>query len=231
MKILAFDTSTAWLSVAVRDGARLLERDEHVGHAHSSRLLPLVDELLDEAGLVLVDLDAIAFGAGPGAFTGVRVACSVAQGLALGAGRPLVPISTLAALAQTAWRAHGWSRVVACLDARMREVYVASMVRVDGTWCEAMPVAVTPPAAVVVPPSPHEWFGAGDGFAAYPDLATQLALGGHDAALHPQAAAIGELAQASVAAGTSVAAAEALPLYVRHRIALTTAERNAGQRL
>ncbi len=231
VKILAFDTSTAWLSVAVQDGTRLVERDEHVGNAHSSRLLPLVDELLAEAGLALTDLDAIAFGAGPGSFTGVRIACSVAQGLGLGAGRPLVPVSTLAALAQTAWRARGWSRVVACLDARMREVYVASLERVGSDWCEAVSSAVSPPSAVVVPSPSGEWFGAGDGFAAYPELAMQLAIGGCDAALRPQATAIIELAQADVAAGKGVAAADALPVYVRHRVALTTAERNAGQRL
>lgn len=231
VKLLAFDTSTSWLSVAVLDGSRMLERGEHAGHAHSSRLLPLVDELLAEAGLALADLDAIAFGAGPGAFTGVRIACGVAQGLGLGADVPLVPVSTLEAIAQTAFRAHGRERIVACLDARMREVYVASLARELGVWREAVPAAVLPPADVAVPAPAHDWFGAGEGFAAYPDVVSRLGLGGHDASLRPEARAIAELAQARVAAGAVVDAAQALPLYVRHRVALTTAERNAGQRM
>jgi len=231
VKILAFDTSTSWLSVAVLEGSRMCERGEHAGQAHSSRLLPLVDELLAEAGLALADLDAIAFGAGPGAFTGVRIACGVAQGLGLGAGVPLVPVSTLEAVAQTAFHAHGRERILACLDARMREVYVAGLVRVDGAWREAMPAAVLPPVAVAAPAPAGDWFGAGDGFAAYPELAPRLGLGGCDALLRPEARAIAELARARVAAGAAVDAAHALPLYVRHRVALTTAERNAGQRM
>lgn len=231
VKILAFDTSTAWLSVAVHDGTRRLARDERVENAHSSRLLPLVDHVLGEAGLALTDLDAIAFGAGPGSFTGVRTACSVAQGLGLGAGLPLVPVSTLTVLAQTAWRRYGAPRVVACLDARMREVYAASMQRVGDAWQEVQMPAVVAPDAVVVPSPAGDWFGAGDGFAAYPDLAVRLALGGCDAALHPQAEAIIDIALLRVAAGAVVAAAEAQPVYVRHRVALTTAERHAGARL
>lgn len=231
MKILAFDTSTSWLSVAVLDGARSIERGEHAGHAHSSRLLPLIDELLAEADLALADLDAIAFGAGPGAFTGVRIACGVAQGLGLGTGVPLVPVSTLEAIAQTAFHAHGRTRILACLDARMREVYVHGLVREEGVWRDVMAAAVLAPGDVAPPVDAHDWFGAGDGFAAYPDLALRLGLGGHDASLHPEARAMAELARVRVAAGEAVDAAQALPLYVRHRVALTTAERNAGQRM
>ncbi len=231
MKILAFDTSTSWLSVAVLAGGRVIERGEHAGHAHSSRLLPIVDEVLADTGLVLADLDAIAFGAGPGAFTGVRIACGVAQGLGLGAGVPVVPVSTLEAIAQTAFHAHAHERVVACLDARMREVYVGAFAREDGAWREALPAAVLAPAEVAPPMDAHDWFGAGDGFAAYPDLAARLGLGGHDASLRPEARAIAELAEARVASGAAVDVAQALPLYVRHRVALTTAERNAGQRM
>lgn len=231
MKLLAFDTSTPWLSVAVVDGTHLIAHDEHAGQAHSSRLLPVVDRLLAEAGLTLEALDAIAFGAGPGAFTGVRIACGVAQGLSLGSGVRLVPVSTLAAIAHGAWRVHGHARVLACLDARMREVYVAGYERAGEHWREAIAVAVQAPADVAAPPAPSTWFGAGDGFAAYPDLAPRLGLAHAEAALRPQARWIAELARARVAAGDTLDAADALPLYVRHRVALTTAERHAGERL
>lgn len=231
MKLLAFDTSTPWLSVALYRDGHWHERDEHAGHAHSSRLLPLVDDLLDEAGLALAQLDAIAFGAGPGAFTGVRIGCGVAQGLALGAGLPLVPVSTLEALAHTAWRAHGAPRVVACLDARMREVYVAGYERTGDAWRAIAQAAVLPPLQVAAALRISDAFGAGDGFAAYPDLVSALPLVQVDAALRPQARAIVELALPRVDAGDVVDAADALPLYVRHRVALTTAERAAGQRL
>src|SRR6187200_1173013 len=108
MKLLAFDTSTQWVTVACVDGTRWVERAELAGQAHSQRLLPLVDEVLAEARLALRDLDGLAFGAGPGSFTGVRIACGVAQGLGLGAGLRLVPVSTLEAIAESAWQAHRW---------------------------------------------------------------------------------------------------------------------------
>lgn len=230
MNLLAFDSSTLALSVACAAGDRIAQRAEHVGQGHSERLLPLVDQVLREAGVALADLDAIAFGAGPGSFTGVRIACGVAQGLALGADVPLVPVPTLAALAQTAFERHGARRVLACLDARMREVYVAAYERDGDGWRTVAEPAVLPPSALRAPDG-GEWFGAGDGFAAYPDLVAQLALGRHDAAIAPDARALLALARPRVAAGDAVDAAEALPLYVRHRVALTTAERAAGARL
>ncbi len=232
MKLLAFDTSTNWLSVACGADDAWFVRGEPAGQAHSERLLPLVDEVLAESGCSLRSLDGIAFGAGPGAFTGVRIACGVAQGLALGAGLPLVPVSTLEALAQSAWRSRAANRVIACLDARMREIYVAAYVRDAGRWEEVLTPAVMGPADAVPPPSAGgAWFGAGGGFAAYPELASRLALDRFDDGIVPDARAIGELAQPRLAAGEGVAAADALPLYVRHRVALTTAERAAGARL
>ncbi|MFO1397316.1 MAG: tRNA (adenosine(37)-N6)-threonylcarbamoyltransferase complex dimerization subunit type 1 TsaB [Burkholderiales bacterium] len=230
MNLLAFDSSTLALSVACAAGDRVAQRAEHVGQGHSERLLPLVDEVLHEAGVALADLDAIAFGAGPGSFTGVRIACGVAQGLGLGAGVPLVPVPTLAALAQTAFERHGARRVLTCLDARMREVYVAAYERDGDGWRTVTEPAVLPPAALHAPDG-GEWFGAGDGFAAYPDLVAQLALARHDAGIAPDARALLALARPRVAAGEAVDAADALPLYVRHRVALTTAERAAGARL
>ncbi len=231
MKLLAFDTSTRWLTVGCGDASAFVARTEDVGNGHSERLLPLVHALLAEAGYSLATLDGIAFGAGPGAFTGVRIACGVAQGLALGADRPLLPVCTLEAMAQVAWHAHATSAVVPCLDARMREVYVAAYRREGSRWREVKPPEVSKPDAVTLPVGAGGWFGVGDGFAAYPALATQLQLAATDSAIHPEARAIAELAAPRFAAGDGVDAAAARPLYVRHRVALTTAERAAGATL
>jgi len=229
MRILALDSSTDWLSVAVGDGAQWHGRTERAATAASERALPLISEVLAEAGWSLRALDGIAFGAGPGSFTGVRIACGIAQGLALGIDRPLVGVPTLLALAHAAWRSRGAAGVLACLDARMREVYVAAYRRSADAWDVVLAPAVHKPADVVAPPG--AWHGCGDGFAAYPDLAARLALVSVDPEAAPSARAIGELALPRFAAGDSVDAAHAEPLYVRHRVALTTAERDAGQRL
>ena len=232
MKLLAFDTSTSWLSVVCGGDDAWHVRGEPAGQAHSERLLHLVDAVLAEAGWSLRSLDGIAFGAGPGSFTGVRIACGVAQGLGLGAGLPLVPVPTLEALAQAAWREHSATHVVACLDARMREIYVAAYARESGRWNEVLAPAVLPPAAAAITSFPRAaWHGAGNGFAAYPALVAQLAIDHVLADAVPDARAIGELGQLRLAAGEGVAAADALPLYVRHRVALTTAERAAGATL
>jgi tRNA threonylcarbamoyladenosine biosynthesis protein TsaB len=232
MKLLAFDTSTNWLSVACGGNDTWCVRGEPAGQAHSERLLALVDAVLAEAGWSLHALDGVAFGAGPGSFTGVRIACGVAQGLGLGADLRLVPVPTLEALAQAAWREHSATHVVACLDARMREVYVAAYARESGHWNAVLAPAVLPPAAVSMPSGARaSWHGVGGGFAAYPALARQLAMDEVHAGAVPDARAIGELAQLRLAAGEGVAAADALPIYVRHRVALTTAERAAGATL
>jgi tRNA threonylcarbamoyladenosine biosynthesis protein TsaB len=227
MRILAIDCSTERLSVACGDGLSFAVRDELAGQTHAERALPRVREVLAERGLGLGALDAIAFGAGPGSFTGVRIACGIAQGLALGAGLPLVPVGTLEALAQEAWRVHGVDEVLACLDARMREVYVASYRRAgDGSWREIDAPDVVKPEALAAARATS--FGAGDGFAAYPSLAARIGLARVDAALAPTARAIGELAAPRVAHGEVVAARDAHPAYVRHRVALTAAERATG---
>ena len=233
MRILALDTSTEWCSVAVGDGTCWHRRDEHAGQAHSERVLPMVRAALAEAGFTLASLDGLAFGAGPGSFTGIRIGCGVAQGLALGAELPVVAVPTLAAIAQEVFRTRGWDRVLACLDARMHEVYTAAYARGDGAWREVAPPSVLPPAAVQHPHPVGDagWQGAGNGFAAYPGLAAQLELSGIAADARPTAQSIGELAVLRFAAGEGVAAIDALPLDVRHRVALTSAEQGAGARL
>jgi tRNA threonylcarbamoyladenosine biosynthesis protein TsaB len=229
VKLLAIDTSTDWISVAAADGARDVVLEAPASNAHSEHVMPLVDEALAQAGWRLADLDAIAFGAGPGAFTGVRIACAVAQGLALGADLPLVAIGTLEAIAESALRRCAATRVVAALDARMREVYFAAYRRAGETWDEVVAPGVAPPHDVDVP---HDaWVGAGDAFARYPELAQRVGATGVHADVRPGAQAIATLAMPRVVAGDVVAARDAHPLYVRHRVALTLAEREAGARL
>ncbi|HET9761983.1 MAG TPA: tRNA (adenosine(37)-N6)-threonylcarbamoyltransferase complex dimerization subunit type 1 TsaB [Casimicrobiaceae bacterium] len=231
MRIVAFDASTEACAVALFDGARWLDRSEHAGASHSQRLLPIVRELLAESGIALRALDGIAFGAGPGSFTGLRIACGVAQGLALGTGLPLLGVGSLEAIAETAHASHGWTRVACALDARMREVYFAAYEREEGSWRARVEPCVLPPAEA--PRLQGRWFGAGNGFAAYGALGERLAgaLAGHDGCTLPTAVAIGTLALPRFAAGEGVAARDAAPLYVRHRVALTAAERDAGQKL
>jgi tRNA threonylcarbamoyladenosine biosynthesis protein TsaB len=230
MEILALDTSTEWVSVAVHDGRATAVLRERAGNASSERILPMVARVLAEADTSLQALGGIAYGAGPGSFTGVRIACGVVQGLAFGAGLPVFGVPTLGAIAHAAWRAHGWPRVVACLDARMREVYVASYVRQGDGWTRLGDPAVQKPDDVQ-PADAASWHGAGEGFAAYPELSQRLRLVDIDAAIVPDAQAVAEWAWPHLVAGEGTDAAGAQPLYVRHRIALTTVERASGLRL
>ncbi|MDQ6620294.1 MAG: tRNA (adenosine(37)-N6)-threonylcarbamoyltransferase complex dimerization subunit type 1 TsaB [Pseudomonadota bacterium] len=231
MRVLAFDTSSPWCSVALSHEGGWFEHEEEVGQAHSERLLPIVRQLLARARCAISQLDGIAFGAGPGSFTGVRIACSVAQGLALGLERPAVPVCTLEAMAQHAWREHHIERPYVCTDARMGEVYVAAYERTQDGWREWLTPAVMKPIAV--PPMPHvrDWTGCGNGFEAYPQLASALDIATVCNDVRATGRAIAELALPRFAAGSAVTAEEALPLYVRHRVALTSAEREAGLRL
>lgn len=230
MKIVAIDSSTDWLSVCAFDGQGVIAFRERAGTAASERMLPLVRRALDAGGWALADLDGIAFGAGPGAFTGLRIACGVAQGLALGADLPIVGVPTLLAVAHGGWQVHGASAVIACIDARMREVYFAAYRRVAGEWVVARDPEVGKPAAMSAPDD-GPWLGVGDAFSVYPQLAAQLGLAAADATIVPDAQVIAQLALPQFAAGKGVSAEVAQPLYVRHRVALTTAERAAGVRL
>ncbi|CAG0985689.1 partial tRNA threonylcarbamoyladenosine biosynthesis protein TsaB, partial [Gammaproteobacteria bacterium] len=146
MKILALDTSTEFLSLALWQDGGVAVREMLAGQKHSELVLPLVRELLDEAGLQRADLDGIAFGMGPGSFTGLRIGCGVAQGLAYGANLPVVGVCTLEALAQQA----GADRVIACLDARMNEVYHAAYERAGDGWREVLAPGLYPPSQMPV---------------------------------------------------------------------------------
>jgi len=224
MRLLAFETATRRLSVALWQDGELIERAELLSNGGSERLLPWVHELLAEAGLTLAQIDGIAFGAGPGGFTGLRLSCGVAQGLAWGLDRPVLPVSTLEALALASGRRQVW----ACLDARMNEVYSA-VYAVDGDGVRQLMAPVCLPPAVVPAPTLAGVWGAGDGFAAYGDLllAGKPELAGVRADVFPTAAAVLRLAAPAFAQGRAVAAALAQPIYVRDKVALTTAERLA----
>jgi tRNA threonylcarbamoyladenosine biosynthesis protein TsaB len=221
-KLLAFDTSTEHLSVAVLHGDRLLAHNGVGGAQASTTLLPLIQQLLGDAGLALAELDAIVFGRGPGSFTGLRTACSVAQGLAFGAKVPLLPVDTLLAVAEEARHSSGAQQVLAVLDARMDQIYAA---RYDFAANGPLggndePLLLSPEALEV----PAGWALAGNAFAAY-GLRLAPAAPRHEAL--PTATAMLRLAPALLAAGRTVPAAQAWPLYVRDKVAQTTEERAA----
>ena len=233
LNLLAFDTSTDHLSVAVQrgaDGARFAHTGAG-GAQSSATLIPTVQALLAQAGLQLRDLHAIVFGRGPGSFTGLRTACSVAQGLAWGAGVPVLPVDTLLAVAEAARQSLGTApaalRVLALLDARMGEVYAAGYAWAPATgWQTLADAAVLPPEAVAVPPP--STLLAGNAAAVYADRLPAAVLALPRADVLPTADALLNLAPALLAAGRAVPADQALPLYIRDKVAQTTAERAAA---
>jgi tRNA threonylcarbamoyladenosine biosynthesis protein TsaB len=223
MNILALDTSTEYCSVALWQDGAVLERSELAGQKHSEILIEMLDALLNDAGVKLAQIDGIAFGKGPGSFTGVRIACGATQGLAFGANLPVAGICTLEALAE----ASGRPRVIAALDARMGEIYHAAYEKLDDAWTTVIePCLCKPEEAPKV--SGDNWFGAGSGFATHGNALAERYAGqllGIDAGMVPQAAAIAALGAAQFAAGRGVDAAQALPLYLRNKVALKTSER------
>ncbi len=248
LKLLAFDTASEWCSAALLIDGAVSFRAVHAGQKHSELLTPMLGELLAEAGLSYRQLDGLAFGCGPGSFTGLRIACGVAQGLALGADLPVLGVSTLEALAEEAGNPHpqplsrsrerGASsspsgraferadEVLACLDARMHEVYAALYQREGLGWRALVGPVVCPPQAAPLPES-ATCIGAGPGFAAYPALRERM----EGRLVHivsdaiPHARAIARLAAPRFAAGEFGAPETAEPLYVRNKVALKVSER------
>lgn len=223
MNILALDTSTEHCSVALwRDGV-VHEHAARAGQAHSAILIGMADGVLAEGGLRLAMLDGIAYGQGPGSFTGLRIACAVAQGLAFPSDIPLAGIGTLHAMAL----ACGAAKVMCCLDARMQEIYHAAYVRQGDAYIEVSAPRVCAPA--IAPELPGDgWTGCGSGFAAYRDVLQQrygAALATIDDAVYPHAGDIARLAAPLFAAGRGIRAEEAAPLYIRDKVALKTVER------
>lgn len=234
MKLLALDTSTEFLSLAISTNNQLYTYDQHVGQAASERVLPQIQHLLNKAGLSLSDLDGVAFGAGPGSFTGVRVACGVAQGLGFGANIPVVGVSVLNALAQ----ASGANRVIVATDARMGEVYHAAYEKENAEknnheWNEIHAAGVYKPD-VVPRVTGDGWTGVGTAWGVYDEVLSRQ----YDGSvvrklpeLTPAAEAMLALARPVFEAGQALPASEAKPIYIRNRVALTSKEREQGLRL
>ncbi|WP_133000644.1 tRNA (adenosine(37)-N6)-threonylcarbamoyltransferase complex dimerization subunit type 1 TsaB [Luteimonas arsenica] len=241
MHLLAIETSTEACSVAVMVDGEVRERVELAPRRHAELALPWAEALLAEAGLRRGDLDAIAVGRGPGAFTGVRLGISIAQGIALALDRPLVPVSTLAVLALGRVRAldggdaagglGGVGDILAAIDARMGEVYAGAFAR-DGDGVRALSPEVVVAPDVVELPHAGPWHGAGTGFAAAEGaLARHLGdrLASVDAAALPHAADLARLGALALAAGGAVAPELVEPAYLRNNVALTLAEQAAAR--
>ncbi len=218
--ILALDTCTEACSAAVYVQGQVFAELADAPREHSQRLLPMVESVLKQANIGLDKLDAIAYGRGPGSFTGIRICTSMTQGLALGLDLPVIGISTLAAMAQMAIDEHGATQVLSCIDARMDEVYWGQFVAVNGIATLVGQEQVSAPALLQLALDPsQEITGCGTGFDAYPDL---LTLGNGirllDAVKYPDARAMLTLAQEGIKAGlaTSVDALE--PVYLRDTV-------------
>ncbi len=234
MNLLALDTATEACSAALLIGEQVIERSEIAPRRHAEIILPMIESLLAEAGISRRQIDAIAVGRGPGAFTGVRLAISVAQGLALGLDVPVVAVSSLAALAQDAPTDID-APILAVIDARMGEVYAGAFLRgVDGNVAAIGSESVGAASRLLLPQvaalRERRWSVVGSGWSAYCD-----ALSAHfsaspafaDGARFPQARAIARLAAPQFAAGSGVAAELALPVYLRDKVALTLEEQRA----
>ena len=236
MRVLALDTSTEYLSLAVLIDGEICVRETHAGQRHSELILPMLEQLLVDSGASLQSLDGIAFGQGPGSFTGIRIACGIAQGLAFGADLPVVGIPTLLALAAQVEPTHGaQAGVIACLDARMSEVYHAVYQRSSETpgqsdgneWREIHAAGLYAlPAVPVV--AGEGWVGIGSGFkvadgALRQHYAQQLCAVWEER--YPHAREIARLGAQRLAQGQGVAAWQATPLYIRDKVALKTNER------
>ncbi len=216
--LLALDTATEACSVALLHDGKVLSHYEVIPRLHAQRLLPMIKTIMAEAGIGLSALDAIAFGRGPGAFTGVRIAIGVVQGLAYGLERPVLPVSNLAVLAQRALREHGVHQVAAAIDARMDEVYWGCYREAAGEMCLLGAEAVLPPEHVALPfDVSGEWFGAGTGWGYAERLPVNVT--GHDASMLPHAQDLLTLATYAWQRGEAIIADDAQPVYLRDKVA------------
>jgi len=223
MNLLGIETATEALSLAVSAADVVYEYSMPSGQRHAELILREIDALLARAGLGVSDLDAVAFGAGPGSFTGLRIGCGIAQGIAAARHLPVLGVSTLAALAETA----GAPRAIACLDARMGEVYHAAFEKRQDGLQEVIPPGLHRPGEVPIPEG-DGWVGCGRGFGAYREVliarhGSRLAAVVPD--MFPSAAAIVRLAAPRFATGEGLDPARAVPVYLRDRVALRTDER------
>lgn len=223
MRILAIDTATEACSAALWNDGNTCAHFELCPREHTQRILPIVQGILTQGGVSLTDLDALAFGRGPGSFTGVRIGIGIAQGLALGAELPMIGVSTLATMAQGAWRKQGASRVLAAIDARMGEVYWAEYQRdAQGVWHGENTEAVLKPEVVQqrLAELEGEWATVGTGWAAWPDMTqgANVTLSDGDVLL-PEAEDMLPIACQLLEQGKTVAVDKAEPVYLRNEVA------------
>jgi len=226
VKLLAIDTSTEACSAAVMIDGEIMERYRLAPREHTRLILPMIDELLSESGVTVVGLDAVAFGRGPGAFTGLRIAAGVVQGIAFGADLPVVPVSSLAALAQGGYRETGARRVLAAIDARIQEVYWAAC-EFDNVGHVRMlgDELVCSPEQVPIPDG-DDWHGVGSGWETYlQQLQRRLSgtLSGWEVQRYPRAHDVAVLGAAALGRGEVVSAERALPVYLRNEVAVKQA--------
>ena len=219
MRFAALETSTEWCSVALHVDGEIRALERRAGQRHSELALPMLRDLLRPWNLCPGDLEAVAFGAGPGSFTGLRIACGLAQGLAVARGVPVLGVSSFEATAE----ASGAARVVACLDARMREVYYAALEKHGDEWREVIGGQCIAPEAAARPPG-EGWIGCGSGFALAHPWSRTLAPLKLFPEVHPTAQAIARLAAPRLARGEGVDAADAAPRYLRDKVAFTRDE-------
>jgi len=231
VKILAVDTATEACSAALYINGELFECYQLAPREHTQLILQMVEQLLEQQQLSLKQLDALAFGRGPGSFTGVRIATGVVHGLAFASDLPVVPVSTLAAIAQYAWQQRGQTQVLAGIDARMGGIYWGAYALGDNGLMQLQgSEQIASPDALQLPES-GEWFGAGSAWGSYPTELKQrftqagaVQLLGSDSSLLPHAAAMAELAAAEFVQGHALAAAQAQPVYLRDDVAKKSAQ-------
>lgn len=222
LKILALETSAEICAVSLRVGETTTSSEAHAGQKHSELLLPMIHDLLDAARLRVQDLDAVAFGAGPGSFTGLRIGCGVVQGLAFAAGCPVVPVGSLEAVAE----ATDGQRVVVCTDARMGQIYHGAFERKDQIWQVILPPSLCDPDRLPELPG-NNWLGCGSGFERYRDALVgqyRTQLSEVKAGVVARGNEIASLGAKYFAAGRGVSCTEAVPVYVRDKVALTMKE-------
>ncbi len=217
--LLALDTATEACSVALLHNGQVFSRYAVIPRLHAQSILPMISEVLAEAGIAKTAIEAIAFGRGPGAFTGLRIAVGVVQGLAFALELPVLPVSNLAAIAQRACREHGVSQVAVAIDARMDEVYWGCFTLVNGeVSLQGMEVVVAPEGAQLPRNAQGDWFAAGTGWQAYAERIA-VPVSAKDAQLLPHAADILTLAKGMWQRGESIAAQAAQPIYLRDQVA------------
>jgi tRNA threonylcarbamoyladenosine biosynthesis protein TsaB len=230
MNLLAIETSSTSCSVALLEGSAVAEEEFDAGQTHSGLVLPMAMRLLQARGVDIGQVEGVAYGAGPGSFTGLRIACAVAQGLAFGIHVAIAPVSTLEALAEAAWQCGAEqglnaAGVIVCIDARMNEVYHAAYHRDDGgEWKETSAPGLY--ALDAIPVLAGDWIGAGSGFETHgAALRARQHLLAEMPELRPRAGIVARLAARRFARGNTVTAGKALPVYLRDKVALTVSER------